>query len=167
MCRLYYIDHIKHQALQKIVHDYSGKVSPGMKAPIVIYVECHYITKYMTWGFPFKDKYIYNARSETVLEKQFFQCVYHDRCLIPISGFYEWTKKDQPISYELDKPFYIAGIYQNNHFCMITTKANHHVQHIHHRMPLVLQGDDVKRWLTDDFQTVLNMKDYEFILKEI
>ena len=37
---------------------------------------------------------------------------------------------------------------------MITTKANHHVKHIHHRMPLVLQGDDVKKWLTDDFWTV-------------
>lgn len=167
MCKLYYINLLKHQALQKIVRDYSGKITPGTKAPVVVYLNDCYMTKYMTWGFPMKDKYIYNARSETILEKDFFQSVYTHRCLIPVSGFYEWTNKKQPVSYELDKPFYIAGIYQNNHFCMITTKANHYVQHIHHRMPLVLQGDDVKKWLTDDFWTVLNVKDYKFILSEV
>lgn len=167
MCRLYYLNIIKHQALQKIVRDYSGNVTPGQKAPVVIFFNQQYTTKFMTWGFEFKDKYIYNARSETVLEKPFFKMIYQKRCLVPVSGFYEWTKDDKQISYELDKPFYLAGIYQNNHFCIITTKANHYVKHIHHRMPLVLQGNDVLRWLSDDFQTVLQMKDYQFYLHEV
>lgn len=166
MCRLYYINLIKHQALQKIVRNYSGEISPGSQAPVVVYVHDHYVTKYMTWGYKMKDKYIYNARCETVLEKDFFQSIYYNRCLVPVSGFYEWSKDNQQISYELDKPFYLAGIFQNNHFCIITTKANHYVKHIHPRMPLVLQDNDVKRWLSDDFQTVLQIKDYHFYLNE-
>lgn len=167
MCKLYYLNIIKHKALQKIVRDYSGNVVPGKKAPVVVFENGQYRTQLMTWGFQFKDKYIYNARSETVLDKPFFRMIYQKRCLVPVSGFYEWSKDDKQFSYELDKPFYLAGIYQNNHFCIITTKSNHYVKHIHHRMPLVLQDDDVMLWLSDNFQTVLQMKDYEFYLQEV
>lgn len=165
MCRCYYINIIKHLALQKIVKNYSGEVKPGQKAPVVIYINGQYMTTSMIWGFPINDQYIYNARSETVLEKPFFQCVFQQRCLVPVSGFYEWNKDQMQISYELDKPFYLAGIYQNGHFCILTTKANKHVKHIHHRMPLVLQGDDVKIWLSADFKKVLKGNDYQFHLE--
>lgn len=167
MCRKYYLDLIKHQALQKIVRDYGGTISPGDKAPIVVYIQGQYMTKLMTWGFLLKDKNIYNCRCETVMEKPLFKSVYTHRCLVPVSGFYEWNKRNQPISYELDKPFYLAGIYENGHFCIVTTAANSYVKSIHHRMPLVLTGDDVNRWLSDDFQSVFKVNDYHFHLEMV
>lgn len=164
MCRKYYIDLIKHQALEKIVHHYSGTISPGNQAPVVVYIQGQYTMKLMTWGFLLENRNIYNCRGETVLEKPFFQCVYHQRCLVPVSGFYEWNRRNQPISYELDKPFYLAGIYDQGRFCIVTTKAHSYVKGIHHRMPLVLTGDDVKKWLSSDFASVMEIKDYHFHL---
>lgn len=165
MCRLYYIDIIKHIALQKIVRNYSGIVHPGDLAPVVVYINKQYTSKMMNWGYLLNDKMIYNVRSETILEKVFFQSVYTQRCLVPVSGFYEWTKHDQQVCYELDKPFYLAGIYQKGRFCIVTTKANTYVKKIHHRMPLVLLGDDIQKWLSPEFQDVLKVKDYHFHLQ--
>ena len=50
----------------------------------------------ITWGFPGFDKkgVIFNARSETALEKKTFRdSVKERRCIIPATGFYEWSEK--------------------------------------------------------------------------
>ena len=36
-----------------------------------------------------------------------------------------------------------------NCFVILTTEANHSLQGVHDRMPLVLKEEDVKRWILD------------------
>ena len=45
------------------------------------------------WSKPLKELRLatFNARAETVAEKPFFRSAFkHNRCLIPVSGYYEW-----------------------------------------------------------------------------
>ena len=42
---------------------------------------------------------------------------------------------------------FIAAIYQNNEFCLITENAYENVKQIHHRQPVVLHEADVNRYL--------------------
>ena len=47
-----------------------------------------------------------NARVETVLEKPSFKGAFKYRpCLIPVTGFYEWSKDKQPHYFKQDKLF--------------------------------------------------------------
>lgn len=53
----------------------------------------------MVWGFPAPEGkgLVINARCETVLEKKLFsESVRTRRCLIPASGFYEWSQRKDP-----------------------------------------------------------------------
>ena len=42
---------------------------------------------------------------------------------------------------------YIAGIYENNEFCLITENASENVKAIHHRQPVIINEGDVNRYL--------------------
>ena len=124
------------------------------------------------WGFlphwyktPSDGPLLINARAETVAEKPAFRAACRERrCLIPASGFYEWTKDAD------DKrlPWYIhgratealafAGIYQRWDkgdaplitCAIVTTAANTPMSAIHHRMPVVLAPDDWALWLGEE-----------------
>ena len=102
-----------------------------------------------------------NARSETVLTKPSFRDSFRRRrCLIPATGFYEWTtsgKRKQPYYIRLtsNKPFGIGGLWdswENNseriETCTILTcDANEVMQHLHPRMPVVIQPERYDAWL--------------------
>ena len=42
---------------------------------------------------------------------------------------------------------YIAGIFENNEFCLITEEASKNVHEIHHRQPVILNETDVNKYL--------------------
>ena len=42
---------------------------------------------------------------------------------------------------------YMAGIYENNEFCLITENASENVKAIHHRQPVILNESDINRYL--------------------
>lgn len=98
-----------------------------------------------------------NARVETVTEKPSFRSAFkHRPCLIPVSGFYEWTKDKQPYYFNQNKSlFALAGIWESWSngedqlitCTIITTKANTEVSKIHHRMPVIIQPTDYDLWL--------------------
>jgi len=103
-----------------------------------------------------------NGRSETALEKPAFRtAMRHRRCLVPVSGFYEWQRganrkqpywiapSDQPV-------FALAGLWETwmgkdgseiDTAAILTTGANARLSAIHHRMPVVIARDDFARWL--------------------
>lgn len=122
----------------------------------------------LRWGLiPFwaKDPSIgsrmINARSETVAEKPSFKhALKRRRCLIPADGFYEWTKvgkAKQPyhIHFPDRSPFVFAGLWERwtrgpeplETCTLLTTDANGDLRPIHHRMPVILEGQARDAWL--------------------
>ena len=126
------------------------------------------------WGLiPFwaKEKKIgnrmINARSETVAEKPSFRNAYRKRrCLLLADGFYEWVKMGsakQPHHIYLDdhQPFTLAGLWERwekgpdgpiESCTILTTDANDTVRPLHHRMPVILEGEARDLWLDPSVQ---------------
>ena len=113
------------------------------------------------WGFPGFDcgKVIFNARSESVLEKKMFRySVLKRRLIIPASGFYEWNRKKEKVTFtsavEEQPILYMAGFfnkYENeDRFVILTTGANGSMADVHERMPLLLKKQELEEWLRDD-----------------
>jgi putative SOS response-associated peptidase YedK len=105
----------------------------------------------------------YNARAETLMERSSFRpLVSRRRCIIPVSGFYEQVRagrKKQPVylSRQDGRPLALAGLWTTwtdpasgetvTSHTMITTEANAEMRVWHHRMPVILDGDALARWL--------------------
>ena len=103
-----------------------------------------------------------NARSETVLEKPAFREAFRARrCVVPASGFYEWTgdaryRVPHAITVQGRPLVGLAGLWECwkdakgerlETFTILTTAANAFVAPMHDRMPAILAGEDVERWL--------------------
>ncbi|MBJ6749904.1 SOS response-associated peptidase [Geomonas anaerohicana] len=103
-----------------------------------------------------------NARSETLLEKPSFRQAYkYRRCVVPVSGFYEWRhegKEKLPhyIRIRDGLPMLFAGLWESwkspegevvESFTILTTAANKLLESIHERMPVILHPDECGRWL--------------------
>ncbi|MBV2360088.1 SOS response-associated peptidase [Thalassococcus sp. CAU 1522] len=123
----------------------------------------------MRWGFlPHWYKttnggpLLINARAETIAEKPAFKAAARSRrCLIPASGFFEWTKDEEGTRYPWfihpadDGPMVMAGVWQDwerdgeaHRTCAIVTcAAQGPVAEIHHRMPVILAPADWALWL--------------------
>ena len=120
------------------------------------------------WLVPFWAKEIpkyplFNARSETAHEKSSFREAFKSkRCLIPASGYYEWTKaedggKDPHLIHLPDhEPFLFAGLWAHNSHLditsctILTAAADPAIAPLHHRMPIVLNRSGWTQWLDSD-----------------
>jgi putative SOS response-associated peptidase YedK len=118
---------------------------------------------------------MFNARSETVDQSRAFREPFRRRrCVVPVSGFYEWARQD-PSGGELTGrsakvPYYlrasdapgllIAGIWDRWRgpgpdapellsFAILTTAASAGLTFVHHRQPVMLSAADARRWLDD------------------
>lgn len=105
-----------------------------------------------------------NARAETLFEKPMFRNLTKARrCIVPVSGFYEWQKVGsgkQPfyITAEDGEVWGLAGLYDLTHeaedaagsFAIITTGANEAMSSLHDRMPVILERDAEQDWLAPD-----------------
>lgn len=117
-----------------------------------------------------------NARSETIAEKPSFRpSLGHQRCLIPMSGYYEWRtvndslpttspaktpKRAVYVTRRDGQPMAVAGLWSAwrptpdgtamRTCCIITSAANPSLARIHDRMPVVLEPEDWAVWLGDD-----------------
>jgi putative SOS response-associated peptidase YedK len=119
------------------------------------------------WSKPLKELKLatFNARAETVATKPMFRSAFkRNRCLIPVSGYYEW--QDTP---DGKQPWYftardgspaltIAGLWDEwqdkesdkplKSCTMIITKPNKFVAEVHDRMPVLLAEKDYEPWLS-------------------
>ena len=129
---------------------------------------------YMRWGLiphwtksdaP-RSRPMFNARAETIGERPAFRAPFsRQRCLIPASGFYEWTDDASGGRIPMwirpktsDEPLGFAGIWSHwngpdglvESCNIITTAANDMMSPIHHRMPVILERDTIGAWLDTD-----------------
>ncbi|MCX6650437.1 MAG: SOS response-associated peptidase [Methanomassiliicoccales archaeon] len=136
---------------------------------VVIVRESPNSLRWMRWGLvprwakgeEFGLKLI-NVRAESVLDKPMFKpLLSSQRCLVPATGFYEWSKlgtKKRPFNFRLKGQdfFAMAGIYdvwrkdgKELITCsIITTQANEEVAKVHDRMPVILSRSSEESWLS-------------------
>jgi putative SOS response-associated peptidase YedK len=110
-----------------------------------------------------------NARAETVAEKPSFREAFsRRRCIVPMSGFYEWVQSTQSArgvnsTARRRQPYLIsprnlpmlavAGIWNPAEaetpatVALLTTSANADVEDVHHRMPVLLGRGQWTQWL--------------------
>lgn len=142
----------------------SYNVAPSQQIPVIVAGSVIFDT--YKWGLIPKwakdDKFnMINARAETIEEKPWFKEAFINfRCLVPISSFFEWNKSKTPYLIKLKKRkvFALAGICsiwkpKNKNqigistVSLITTEANNHMQKIHHRMPIIIEKKNYKKWI--------------------
>ena len=129
----------------------------------------------MRWGFvphwyksPSDGPLLINARAETVAEKPAFKAACRERrCIVPASGFYEWTKdaEDNRLPWYITRrdgaPMAFAGIWQEwsregeeavdgPTVAIVTCAAAHEMAGIHHRTPVILEPGDWAKWLGEE-----------------
>ncbi|MBA8904182.1 putative SOS response-associated peptidase YedK [Phyllobacterium sp. P30BS-XVII] len=124
------------------------------------------------WSKTLKDvPATFNARKEDISGKPMFRnALKKRRCLIPCSGFFEWTgpKTDrQPwfISAKDGRPLTFAGLHETwkdrvtdelvESCTIITAAANEFMKPIHDRMPVILQPEDWAEWLQEPNEELL------------
>ena len=105
------------------------------------------------WAKKNNIKALINARLETVDTKPSFKnLIKKSRCVVVANGFYEWQRSEKnKLPYYVyrkdNKVLYLAGIHQNNQFCLITEEASNHFKSIHIRQPVILNEDNIKPYL--------------------
>lgn len=177
MCGRYYLDTIDDAYVKEAVTaakasadklgiemKTSGDVRPTDIAPVIApsSVSRKPIAFPMKWGFPHPKKekiLVFNTRSETAEEKDLF-CTSIDerRCLVPVSGYYEWKKqekgKSEKFRFKGEEPLYLAGLYIRSSkavlpcFSILTMDAALAVRDIHLRMPVIVTGAQMEEWLS-------------------
>lgn len=125
------------------------------------------------WGFlprwyktPSGGPLLINARAETIADKPAFRSSARQRrCLIPASGFYEWTKgsdggRDPSYIYPASgDALAFAGVWRDwtgedgtelSTCAVVTCAANEDISALHHRMPVILKPEDFGLWLGEE-----------------
>jgi putative SOS response-associated peptidase YedK len=121
------------------------------------------------WSKPLKEMKLatFNGRAEPVSTKPMFRSAFkRNRCLIPVSGYYEWqhtaaVKQPQPRYFTArdgSPALTIAGVWDEwkdkasgepvKSCTMIITEPNKFVAEVHDRMPVLLNEKDYEPWLS-------------------
>ena len=147
----------------------TGEIFPSDVAPIVRMADGKAEIDRGTWGFPgfgTVKRPIINARSETAHEKRMFsEPLKKSRCVVPSTGFYEWTHENKKAvdKYLFRQPdtsmLYLAGMTWSfmdtsgewrDHYVILTQASNEYIAPYHDRMPVILQKNELVKWMRDD-----------------
>ena len=172
MCCRFYSDETTQKDIVGLVDGYDkgidwlreGDVHPGDKATVIIKGSNGLFAGDMRFGMNGSGNtadtkapaLLINARVETVREKKSFaESVAERRCVIPAKKFYEWDRDKNKAEFSpvKEKSVYLAGIYRDSDFVILTTAANGSMKPVHDRMPLTLRRDQIEPWLTDAEKT--------------
>lgn len=139
----------------------TGEIYPTNPAPVLTLRQGRLTPQVQVWGFPGfgpRKGVIINARAETAGEKPMFRrSLETGRCVVPSTGFYEWSQDKKKIKYRFRLPgsriLYMAGLYREfqgeMRYVILTTAANESVADVHDRMPVVLLPGQVEEWVGD------------------
>ena len=155
-------------------------VFPSQRPPVICGQTSGLLATPMTWGFtnPARSGLLINARSESVWTKPTFaDSMAERRCLIPVSGFYEWDSHKTRYRFCSSDSglLLLAGIWRMEpaetsgfaaagrgtdagrtgeegarRFTILTTAANDSMIKVHDRMPVTVDRKDAAAWILDD-----------------
>lgn len=134
----------------------------------------------MRWGYPvtWQKDVVFNTRAETALgarDNMWADSLRRRRCIVPSYGFYECHRSEKTPSPKTGRPIkrpyhftlpgsalvFMAGIYSEGHFSIMTTAPNPWMQPVHDRMPVVLRPQELEGWLGADFAPLLDRSGIE------
>ena len=142
---------------------------PGSTVPLIISSEKNLEVAELSWGYPvsWQKGVVFNTRIESALagSGMWSESIQRRRCVVPTLGFYEphrsetyrniRTGRTSKQQYFFTNPrlplVLLAGVFEEDHFSVVTTEPNESVSPIHDRMPLVLEQQDARGWLGVDF----------------
>ena len=140
--------------------EFGRELFPGNPIPILRVSGGKTTADAAEWGYltP-KGKRVYNARSETLLDKPLFgKDFVQNRCVIPVTGFCEWDGEGTGWNFlpQEEEMLYLAGVCRKKaegwEATVVTEHAAGCVGEIHHRTPLILSGENLRQWLYDEGQ---------------
>lgn len=118
------------------------------------------------WSKPLSElPSTFNARAETLSEKPMFRAAFKSRrCIVPASGFYEWTgEKGRKIPHYFSsvagEPLALAGLWELWRdpkgaeilsATIVVGSANGWMGRFHDRMPILLSWSDAKTWIAGE-----------------
>ena len=167
---------------RELVFDATWNAAPTQELPVfLVGPKGRRELRLMRWGLvPYWAKNVHigakmiNIRADTVTEKPGFHNAFsRRRCLVPMSGFYEWRKgggrRVPYFIHPLNAPvFAAAGVHEYwpgkegdtpiESFTIITIDANELVRTLHDRMPVLLHEADYEAWLAPDNRDVRALK---------
>lgn len=145
-------------------------VAPTQTMPVIVAEAGKPVLRQMEWGLiphwsaePKSSFTTINARAEDLSEKPTWKpLIEQHRCLVPADGYYEWTgPKTARLPWRVSRNdanlFYFAGLWSRwqkgdappvDSFTIVTTAADDFTLPIHTRMPVIVQPDGYKTWLT-------------------
>ena len=178
MCGRYY--YVFDEQQRKYIEEISGsftlenfaqeEIFPSMQALLFIQENKTIKACVRKWGITgFDGKLIINARSETCKEKKMFASM--QRCVIPCNGFYEWKvfkqRKDKIyIQKRNTSHMYLAGLYVEENFVILTGQAQLQMKKVHSRTPLILNEEEMKAYLLEGKEAMVNNEELIFSLCE-
>lgn len=147
-------------------------IFPNQAAPVLLYQGQKLQLVMKNWGYPSPvdaQKPLFNARIERFYETKpsmWDQSFAQQRCIILADKFFEYGKKTyttvngrkhkEQYGFTTNNPItLIAGIYDQNNFSMVTTAPNQDMIKIHDRMPLVIEPQELRRWLFQNFTSLI------------
>ena len=129
-------------------------------------IECVPMRWWLTpfWAKELSTRYsMFNAKSETASSSPAFREPYRKRrCVVPVSGFYEWCReqgKKMPylIAPHAEPGMLLAGLWDEWRnpesgeallsFTILTTAVNPDLSFVHHRQPVMLSRQEALKWL--------------------
>lgn len=146
-------------------------VAPGMPVLTITHEYGARTARLMKWTFvpdwvkdPRDFTQISTARMETVEKKPSFKnAVKYRRCLVPVTGFYEWQRQKEgseggPYFFRRTdgRVFALAGIWETwmgpngeefDGLALLTVPARQPFRKISERLPLIISHDDHDAWL--------------------
>ncbi|HEV2454626.1 MAG TPA: SOS response-associated peptidase [Verrucomicrobiae bacterium] len=136
-------------------------IAPTQSAPVILIENGKLANRDMRWGFQVKwtKAPLLNAQLESMDKPSFREAYSMRRCLVPASGFYEWTDyagRRQPLRFEFEdqRLFCFAGLYSVSDsietYLIMTVPANEYIQKIHTRMPFIVPVSAYDDWLNPD-----------------
>ena len=123
-----------------------------------------------SWAKEISTKYsMFNARAESLEKSPAFRTPFRrKRCVVPVSGFYEWQRaKDRNHPYYItpteNRASMLAGLWDEwlnpeddqvlTSFTIVTCEAADPIKFLHHRQPVMLSMNEVAIWLSHDADT--------------
>jgi putative SOS response-associated peptidase YedK len=147
---------------------FAGSAFPKSWVPVLLYQDKKLQLVAKKWGYPnpYGGQPLFNARVERFYEAKpslWDASFARRRCLILTPQFYESGTasyqtnngkryKERFAFAEPQVPLtLLAGIYEDDHFALVTTKPNQAMAPVHDRMPMVIRGQELRHYLFQNF----------------